>query len=376
MLALHADSDYQRRPRGSDMKRVLLFSASPFYGGGETYYVKLARLLRTNYEVSAVVANQQLSNELLALGVPTWLAEDKRGRPSPLRYPSIIAKVLHAVRDCHPHVIHLNGQSETYFASLLKVSRIPIVNTRHTAFDESVPAHKRLLFSQNLRGIERTVCVSSTLKAQLAKRVNERKLVVIPNWIDPLPAVKPYHPPKTGATLRLLYVGRIVHAKGIFDLASSLRRTRNVRLDVVGEGPELMMLKQHSGELPVRFHGFQSDCSPYYRNADLLVFPSHWEGCPQVPLEAMAHGVPTLASDIAANMELSDAGKTVELYKCGDVDDLAAKISALQANPDRLSELSKRGAKHIRLHYTKESAGSRYFTVLDEAIGPRRNEHR
>jgi glycosyltransferase involved in cell wall biosynthesis len=349
--------------------RILLFSVTPFYGGGEAYYAKLARLLLERYELAAIVANQQLYEQFLLLNIPTQKISDVVGGGAVYRYSEAVSCLARTIRAFRPNCIHLNGQAECYLAIVPAVFGIPTVSTRHTPFDEKVAAYKRLAVAQNLRMVKMTVCVSSLLKEQLAARVDEQRLVTIPNWLDPLPKVLPLNLPHAGETFRLLYIGRIVRDKGIFELLAAMRDGINVSLDVVGEGADLAEARTLARDLPVTFHGFQANCSPFYRCSHLLIFPSHWEGQGFVPIEAMAHGLPCLLSNIPVNQETADRGRAAELFQWGDVDDLTGKIRALQNDPQRLSALSKYGVERVHLHYTKERALDQYFRVFNDVIG-------
>jgi glycosyltransferase involved in cell wall biosynthesis len=349
--------------------RILLFSMTPFYGGGEAYYVKLAKLLLERYELAAVVADKQLYEQFVSLKINTQKISDAVSGGAVYRYAEAISCVARAIRTFRPNCIHLNGQAECYLAIIPALFRIPAVSTRHTSFDEKVAAYKRFAVAQNLKLVRMTVCVSSQLKEQLAARVNEQRLVTIPNWMDPLPEVLPLRLPHAGETFRLLYIGRIVRDKGIFELLDAMRDVADGSLDVVGEGADSAEVGAYARGLPITFHGFQTDCSPFYRRSHLLVFPSHWEGQPFVPIEAMAHGLPCLLSNIPVNQETADHGRAAELFQCGNVADLVGKIRALQVDPKRLLALSERGVERVRLQYTKERARDQYFKVFDHLIG-------
>lgn len=103
------------------------------------------------------------------------------------------------------------------------------------------------------------------------------------------------------APLKLLSVCRLVEIKNLRFLLESLARLTGLpwELDIVGEGPEREGLESLAVELGmqhrVRFHGHQDDTAPYYRDADLHLFPSRLESLGLVVLEAMSHGLPTLA---------------------------------------------------------------------------------
>jgi glycosyltransferase involved in cell wall biosynthesis len=126
----------------------------------------------------------------------------------------------------------------------------------------------------------------------------EIRFDVIPAGIDG-PANVPAKP--ESSTIRLLSICRLVESKNLhflIDVLSTIKQP-TWRLDIVGDGPERARLEAlvvaRGVQERVYFHGHQPDPSRYYAEADLHVFPSRLESLGLVVLEAMAHGVPTLA---------------------------------------------------------------------------------
>jgi glycosyltransferase involved in cell wall biosynthesis len=349
--------------------KILLLSLTRIYGGGESYCVKLARLLLERYRLGTIVANSQLQRQLEELGIRTWSLDKVSNYNRMSRYKAV-AQVFHrAIREFQPSVIHLNGQAATYCSLIPKVFGIPAVATRHTAFG-TTPAYKRWLVSRSLNLASRVVCVSPAIKRELSAAVPEERLVVISNWVDQVAETfGTRESTQRQEPFRVLYVGRILRSKGCFDLIAALRRLSNVRLDVVGDGADLPRLKAESNGLPVAFHGFQSDCSLFYRQADLLVFPSHPpEGQGQVHIEAMSHGLPCLISNIEVNLDTAANGRAAELFQWGDVDDLAFRIDRLRNRPERLKELQRAGLERVASRYTQASVRTKYFDLFEEVI--------
>ena len=107
--------------------------------------------------------------------------------------------------------------------------------------------------------------------------------------------------PEPGSMIRLLSVGRLVESKNVGFLLDCLTTMRDLfwRLDVVGDGPKRPELEATALRCgladKIQFHGQRSDVGRYYRERNLFVFPSKLESFGLVMLEAMAHGVPTLA---------------------------------------------------------------------------------
>ncbi|MGH7863218.1 MAG: glycosyltransferase, partial [Candidatus Dormibacteraceae bacterium] len=137
---------------------------------------------------------------------------------------------------------------------------------------------------------------------------------VIPNGVDgdffqPPTRVRPATP------LRLLCVGRLVRQKGITYLLEALKQCEtSTTLRVVGDGPEGPSLKRQAGaaglDQRVEFVGWasRSELPAHYQWADVFVLPSFEEGMPNVILEAMASGLPIIATDVYGNHGLVEPG--------------------------------------------------------------------
>lgn len=360
-----------------ETKRILLVSLADLYGGAETYYVKLAEILRAHYSVSAIVLEPTLAGELEKRGIPTRLLQT-----SGSRYAAAIPALFSTLREFRPDLIHLNGQAEAYLALPLIFSRVPIAITRHTPLADlylsagsRVPVPlKRFLVVSSHRRAKHVICVSKHLKSQLQQYVPAQKLSVIHTWLA-TDSVAPPRPIGTQSVpFKLLYAGRVVKAKGIFDLIEAIRDLSEVSLDVIGDGADLERASIAATNLSVTFHGFQQNCLPYYRNADLLVFPSHegFEGLPQVPLEAMGAGLPCLASDIEAMKELVSDDHPAAFFQTGNVNDLKRQLLRLQQQPIRLQELSQAGVKRVASAFLVASVNSRYTELFDQLIAQTR----
>ena len=124
------------------------------------------------------------------------------------------------------------------------------------------------------------------------------RFVVNPLGVD-VPPAAPHAP--VCKSVRLLWVGQLIPRKRINLALNALAEAldSNWTFDIVGDGVSRSELERQARHLGlgerVRFHGFHSDPSPWYGQADLLLFPSWLENLPITMLEAMSHGVPCLA---------------------------------------------------------------------------------
>jgi glycosyltransferase involved in cell wall biosynthesis len=156
----------------------------------------------------------------------------------------------------------------------------------------------------------------------------EFKPVVI---YDPL-TLKPGEPSQ-GTSKRFLAVGRFSRQHKGFDLlikAFHLFAQKNIewKLDIVGEGPEeglyRELISKYKLEDRIEIHPFTNNIQSYYSNAQIYVLSSRWEGFGLVLVEAMAHGLPVISSDLPTSVEIM--GDFGLYFKNGDIQELAKRL--------------------------------------------------
>ncbi len=351
--------------------RILLVDATSAFGGGEVYYIKLARLLSEKYELAAVAFNPRLQAEFEDMGMPVWAGTMPDGCTIWRKYLTVARCTLKAIRQFHPALVHLNGGLEGYLAFIPRLFGIPVLLTNHIVRTNAPAAFlKRLALWISAELAQKVICVSETVQNNLRQHAWTTNTIVIYNWLDLVPDRTNRRRYDGTSEFRLLFVGRIEAAKGIMDLIKAIELLQNVRLDIVGEGPDMARARNGCVGMPVHFHGFQENVTTYYMDADMLVFPSYSEGQPLVLIEAMSCGLPCLASDIAAAIETTNHGRFAELFRCGDPSDMADKIRGLQNNRQRLVDLSERGRSYALETYSEEHIRPMYFDLIRSIIGP------
>lgn len=173
-----------------------------------------------------------------------------------------------------------------------------------------------------------------------------------------------------------VFTGRIDAAKGLAELVAAWRavadRRRDARLWIVGDGPfESDLRRQIEAEnlsSRVVLAGIFDDVSDVLAAADLFVLPSHEEGMSQSLLEAMAAGLPTVASDIAGNRSLIDDGREGRLVPPRRADALAAAILAMIDNPADAAELGAAARQRVSREHSLEKMADDYLAVFERLL--------
>lgn len=158
-------------------------------------------------------------------------------------------------------------------------------------------------------------------------------------------------------------VGRLHEQKGhtvLLQAASFIRGAcPQVRFRIIGDGPLRESLEGQARALGlngiVEFVGARDDVPEQLRHFDLFVLPSLWEGMPYVVLEAMAAGVPIVATDVDGVREIITSDGEGVLVSPGNGRALGAAVIDLVGNDARRAELGARGAQVVRERFSLES---------------------
>lgn len=200
-------------------------------------------------------------------------------------------------------------------------------------------------------------------KLLLAFGIPENKLTLIPNGLDIVkfkPRNKISARKKLGLEINkkfILFVGWLIPRKGceylIKSISEIIKTDKNIKLLIIGEGLLKQKLKVFVEDLGLNdyidFKGSISpDMIPFWMNAsDIFVLPSLSEGKPNVVGEAMASGLPVIATNVDGTPDFIDNGKDSFLIPPKDVDSLTNKLKLLLDNSDLRAKIGKETRKSI-----------------------------
>lgn len=165
----------------------------------------------------------------------------------------------------------------------------------------------------------------------------------------------PYQPYPQEGPVRFLFVGRVMHEKGVDELFAAAKRMKQqygngVEFHIVGSFEEAY--KPVMDELEkagvVKYHGYQSDMKPFYAMASCIVLPSYHEGMSNVLLEAAASGRPLITSDIPGCREAVENGVSGYLCPAKDADMLYDAMQRFAELPESWrAEMGRRGRERM-----------------------------
>lgn len=363
--------------------KLVIFSAffRPHRGGVEKYVEETAtRLIAKGHEVDVVTA--QLPNTKLfeqykgitIIRVPSWFALNG---VLPVPKPSARRKV-DALRSKGYDVVitHTRFFPHSLLGALFaRKAKIPLLHiehgTKHTGKKPFIYA-VNWLYDHSLgwfvlKTAKQVAGISKASEA-FARHLCKKPTVLLPNAIDGdffkrVEAKKPFEEKS------VVFVGRLIEAKGVQDLIEATRSLGGVKLAVIGAGNFEKQLKKLAHE-NIIFAGEKDakEIREALSYADLFVNPSYAEGLPTSVLEAGAIGVPVIATDVGGTGEVIIDGETGILVAPKEVHQLREKIEFVLKNPAKAKEMAQALQKKVRSEFEWSVTVERLEKVLKKLV--------
>ncbi len=174
----------------------------------------------------------------------------------------------------------------------------------------------------------------------------------------------------------IVFVGRLVPRKGVDILLKAFKcvkeKHQGTHLLILGDGEQMQALKGlcRSANLDnsVSFLGEKDNIADYLRAADIFVIPSRREGNPNVLLEALACGLPVVATSIGGIVEVIKDGENGLLIVSEDEKMLAEKILFLLGNENYCEKLRRRAREEVRSRFSLDSLASKYLELYERLL--------
>lgn len=218
---------------------------------------------------------------------------------------------------------------------------------------------------------------------EMSERADPYPVQVIPNGVDTdffYPAEGFGEGEAEQRSFAFLFVGRFQIQKNLFyliDQMASLKRSGvgPFVLHLVGDGPQRGELQTHAKnrgiEACLAWHGWveKGRLREIYRSADCFVNPSLYEGMPNVVLEAVACGLPVIASRVAGNDEVVRHGETGWLFDLDKPDAFQAALREMMEDPGRASVMGQKGCTWVREEFSWRRVAQAYADLFSGSSG-------
>lgn len=362
----------------SDRKRLLLVSPiPPPMGGIATWTQAVMRSpLADRFELRVIDTSP---SEHASVSGGSRLRLDRVGHAV-----RILAAVLRELVSFRPHIVHVNT---SYFWAFLrdglsawiaKAFRARVLlHFRGGDFPEFVEASRPLVrrtILATLRRVDRLIALTHPTRSFLEPLAREGSVRYLPNFValEDFGAV----PDRAARTARpeILFVGWLIEGKGVCELLEAAKRIRDARFTLIGPadtafGPRLRNalegLEDHVRVLPPRA---RREILELYREADIFVLPTWREGFPNVVLEAMAAGLPVVATPVGAIPDAVCDGREGLLVPPRDAGALTAALEKLVHDRALRLAMGSRARARVELEFSLPAVLEKLGAVYEELL--------
>jgi rhamnosyl/mannosyltransferase len=288
--------------------------------------------------------------------------------------PGYLAAAWHRADIIHVHHPHVLAD----VAVMLRARRTPLVVTQHA---DTCHMPQQILSRITLKRA-RAIVVPSRAHMALCRELEglESKVEVIPFGIDETRWADVPPEPVAGP-VRALFIGRLVRYKGVDILLRALERVPDLRLDIVGTGPEAPRLRTLAQALAVtdrvRWYGEYPDEDIPRRMAEahFLVLPSVTveEMFGLAAVEAMAAGRPVITTDLPSGVrEVNSDGRTGLVVPLRDPEALARGMATLAGDPALRARLGAAGRVEVAARFTRRRMAEAHIALYERILGSSR----
>lgn len=357
-------------------------------GGIETLILEICRNIDRNaYDPYVFVFQRdgKLEDELRSMGIPVYLVEKRPGTDL-----GLVLRLMRLFRRLNIDVVHTHNQSPWLYGGIAAfLSGKPLIHTEHTVVDYHPQYHP-----ERWKKIERwlslityritTVANSVAAFLTAEEGIPSSKINVIHNGVKTSVYDKHTDVCSKRASLGIndtdFVVGNVARFYPNKDHKTLLKAfeivSRNIgqaKLMLAGDGPlkdELVAVADKLGlSGKVNFLGNRRDIPEVLKTFDIFALSSTREGFPIVLLEAMAAGLPVVATDVDGNSELVNDGRTGILVPSGNAEALARAICDMASGRQDVKRMGEEARQAVRSRFNFENMIASYDAIYKKALG-------
>ncbi len=235
----------------------------------------------------------------------------------------------------------------------------------------------RLIFNYLFKKSTKVVSLGGRLTDIIRKVTGPKKICVLPNAVN-IPEQAPERDNTTGV-VKFLFVGRFALNKGINILAEAVKELnaegyeQKLEFNLVGKGPLFDEYKTKYPFANLHFLGFADDdrLNELYRTNDIFVLPTLFEGMPTVVLEAMAHRMPVIVTDVGATRELVDEqnGFIIEKNNVRSLKDAIIRFTRMPQSEKNI--MFENSYQKVKGNFTWDKVAERHYQLFRELHTPK-----
>lgn len=348
-------------------------------GGAERCVIELAGRLRDRFRATICCLDERgaWASEAERLGIEV-VALGRR----PGFHPGLSRQLARVARETNTRILHCHQYSPFVYGALARLidPRLRVIFTEHGRLSDASPSKKRRIANMVLgRLASGCYAVSEDLKRFLiAEGFAEARLHVVLNGIEPgeSPSLsaRAVSRQALGVGANRLIIGTVARLDPVKNLTMLIRAFGRMRgrcpsstLAIVGDGQERGLLEAEANRLglseSVHFIGHRSDARALLAGMDLFVNCSVTEGVSLTLLEAMAAGVPVVATGVGGNPEVVSHQQTGWLVPAGDDDALARALIELSESPNTRRQLADAAREDVERRFSIARVADTYAAI-------------
>jgi sugar transferase (PEP-CTERM/EpsH1 system associated) len=306
----------------------------------------------------------------------------------------LVPDFYRAIKKLRPDIVHTRNWATIEAIPAARLARVSsIVHAEHgrnLAELHGEPLRRRIFRRIGYELADRVVTVSEEMRRYFATQTGfaAERIVLMKDGVDdeqfrPNDETRGRMRSRLGLDAETVLVGSVARLDPVKDfptLFAASDRAVAAGLDLhvvlIGDGPERRALEQNAATLPhlrdrVTFLGNRSDVPEWLTAFDIFVLPSRFEGISVALLEAMALGLPAIASRVGGNGEVVDEGKTGLMFEAGDAAALTDALLQLGHDRDRRHAMGAKARERVRREFSYRANADRYVELY-RSLGRRR----
>jgi len=367
--------------------KILHFISSLKHGGAERLVVDLLPLLKKQgIEVCLVSMTEELAlaSFLEKQGIRVLTLQHRGTIYRADRMLQSIIKLKMILNRVKPDILHSHLYLPDLVARFAAPSRYRLITTLHNTDFWWIENHRlrsrlKTKLDSSLGKIRQVfyIAVSAAIKEVACKvlHIQENRIRMIYNGID-LQKFSPKGKTETDHSFVIIQVGRFDKQKGHLTSLKALQSVRslypNVKLLLVGEGPQRHFIEEVTKRMAltdaVEFLGVCDDVPLIMHQSTICWMPSEWEGLGIACIEAMACGLPVVASSVGGLTEVVSDNTTGYLIPNGSFEQLAKKTIKIFADSGLAAQMSLAGRRRVEQKFSLEDTAARYVEAYKDII--------
>lgn len=313
------------------MKKILIISSTPFFGGAEQFIVSTLTKLETDYELYFFVVDKKTATKLENRNI--YISTSALLLFKLIELQKFIKKVK-------PDLLFFNGSNISYFLPLFK--NYKTIYYRHTT-NLYASKQRRWLFKIIMNVIYRRASLTIHVSQYSLSEQKTGKGICIHNGINILPDIR--HTESLSAPLKVLFCSRLEKPKGIREIVKAFNSINPeiAQLTIIGDGNEKSWVTKNISN-SIEYLGFQKDVTGFYKDADVMILMSEFENFPISVIEALNYGLPVITTGAGGISEMITDGYNGLIIK-SKPEEIIHAVEKLKKNRSMLKFMGENSRK-------------------------------